>query len=720
MHVSRCKGLLAGLALLLCLSGGARAAVRTDPDEAPAATGAPVPRRGAASKLASAPAAPAPSSEHTSEPRVQAEALPGQPWLAKREQPVRKAGPAAVSYRGPGPGPVGRKVSIADLRPTKDHAYRRDFYYQIPDQPRATVLLIHGCASGAYNYWPQSDACPGCRGLPEQMSHVVQALQRGYAVVSVNSLNFSSGCWSWWDDCYDVKDLMKDWLKQNGLRDLPLYSIGVSSGAAFALKLPRFLQFDGVHSEALAVTIDSWGLEKMKGKPYPPTVFASMLRDKDMALKISAAWKELHSMDSPVEVVGVHPRQVYPTYFSDRFASKISPVLSRKITEGLRAIKMIDGAGNVLEDPRYTNRPWLSQLQAKVPELRKASITMDGSKALPEWPENEDVVTRGVWSLLNLAYANHEIVSDYVTAAFLWFESLAQANLFTLVAQHTYGLPPARRRGTLEQADEEADASSHLAAALAGTEVLAEGKLEAAAAKAAKAAGRLVDAPVHAAELVDMRRWQLPGSSSGGASQQAEQGQAQADQRPYGPLDEQLLREAAELEAELGIDGAPLLDAATLQAAGAAPRRSPGARRDAAPQWEVVPTSPEGSLIGAPLVGAAVVLLLAALVAALRCRRRAEGQVGGLLAGTVQAVHPAAHQVSGLCSGRAQNAGPRRVECYSPGSSRLSIIPGVKERFDLTEVVEASGSPYSARRRIKTAFSESPHKSPHKRSGSGF
>lgn len=29
-----------------------------------------------------------------------------------------------------------------------------------------------------------------------------------------------------------------------------------------------------------------------------------------------------------------------------------------------------------------------------------------------------------VWSLLNLAYANHEIVSDYATASFLWFETL--------------------------------------------------------------------------------------------------------------------------------------------------------------------------------------------------------------------------------------------------------------------------------------------------------
>lgn len=36
------------------------------------------------------------------------------------------------------------------------------------------------------------------------------------AVISVNSLNSTSGCWSWWDDCYDVRDLVKDWLKQNG------------------------------------------------------------------------------------------------------------------------------------------------------------------------------------------------------------------------------------------------------------------------------------------------------------------------------------------------------------------------------------------------------------------------------------------------------------------------------------------------------------------------
>lgn len=43
------------------------------------------------------------------------------------------------------------------------------------------MLMIHGCAGTAFNWWPQSAACNNCRGMPEQMSHTIQALARGYA-----------------------------------------------------------------------------------------------------------------------------------------------------------------------------------------------------------------------------------------------------------------------------------------------------------------------------------------------------------------------------------------------------------------------------------------------------------------------------------------------------------------------------------------------------------
>jgi hypothetical protein len=52
---------------------------------------------------------------------------------------------------------------------------------QIPDSPRGVVMMIHGCKSSGYNWFPQSDACRECRGLPEQLSHTLQALNRGYA-----------------------------------------------------------------------------------------------------------------------------------------------------------------------------------------------------------------------------------------------------------------------------------------------------------------------------------------------------------------------------------------------------------------------------------------------------------------------------------------------------------------------------------------------------------
>ena len=52
---------------------------------------------------------------------------------------------------------------------------------QVPEDPVGAVFLAHGCVHSAYNYWPQSEACPECRGLPEELSHTLQALKLGYA-----------------------------------------------------------------------------------------------------------------------------------------------------------------------------------------------------------------------------------------------------------------------------------------------------------------------------------------------------------------------------------------------------------------------------------------------------------------------------------------------------------------------------------------------------------
>ena len=64
-----------------------------------------------------------------------------------------------------------------------------------------------------------------------------------------------------------------------------------------------------------------------------------------------------------------------------------------------------------------------------------------------------------------------------------------------------------------------------------------------------------------------------------------------------------------------------------------------------------------------------------------------------------------------VVSAPATNVGPH---CYAPflragvsahvSTTGGSLLPGLKERFELTEVVEQTGSPSSARRRARTPF----------------
>lgn len=136
-----------------------------DTDDGAAVTGAPMPGQGTAPEPA--PLAAAPDSEPSMEPRVQAEAFSMQPGATKLSRlPQRRQAPLppASPYRRPGPGPVNRKISISDLRPTKGHAYNRDFYYQARCmrgtvvsfqlvQPAGMTAPAGSCMLGALHSW---------------------------------------------------------------------------------------------------------------------------------------------------------------------------------------------------------------------------------------------------------------------------------------------------------------------------------------------------------------------------------------------------------------------------------------------------------------------------------------------------------------------------------------------------------------------------------------
>lgn len=64
----------------------------------------------------------------------------------------------------------------------------------------------------------------------------------------------------------------------------------------------------------------------------------------------------------------MQPQPFTSDFLSNRSAL-FSPELAAKVVAALRATGLLDGAGVLLQDPRYTALPWRARVAAAVPEL---------------------------------------------------------------------------------------------------------------------------------------------------------------------------------------------------------------------------------------------------------------------------------------------------------------------------------------------------------------
>ncbi|KAL4444232.1 hypothetical protein ABPG75_011969 [Micractinium tetrahymenae] len=319
------------------------------------------------------------------------------------------------------------------LTPTVATLSGRQVLYEIPVGPvRGTLAFFHGCAHNATASWPQQVACPACNGLPEEIAHTKQALARGYAVIAIDSAD-PSGCWAVHIDRPVVTVILPAWLAQHGLQGKPLYVMGVSSGASFALKLPETVTVHGVVSEVLGIAGDSWDTLDALGRGFPPTAFISMPRDARTAAKIAEDMQLLRGYGVPTDMLEVLPRPVAADFLSSR-SELVSPEVSAKVAAALLQLNMTDADGTLLQDPRYPAVPWRQQLPALVPEVAAAqdSLQPDASHISEE---------------LNLAYGSHEIVGDFVTACLAFLEARGTLPLAGLAEQFAaLSLPGPRLR----------------------------------------------------------------------------------------------------------------------------------------------------------------------------------------------------------------------------------------------------------------------------------
>ncbi|KAI7839268.1 hypothetical protein COHA_006966 [Chlorella ohadii] len=145
------------------------------------------------------------------------------------------SGLSQAAAQVPPPQPPGGLLVFpptnAGLSPRRIVSFGRTHFYQIPERPVGTVVFFHGCARLSNSFFPYHPT----------------ALRRGYAVLALTAKNERSQCWSsggsWrTNDHSQAMTLIANFLLDHKLDNKPLYLHGMSSGATFALKLPRELQ----------------------------------------------------------------------------------------------------------------------------------------------------------------------------------------------------------------------------------------------------------------------------------------------------------------------------------------------------------------------------------------------------------------------------------------------------------------------------------------------
>ena len=307
--------------------------------------------------------------------------------------------------------------------PTHEHFGEAETVWQKPEGAKGVLLLLHGCSHSAKDFFPASDACPSCMGLPEEIRITQTALSRQYAVIAISSNDRKNHkCWypsfsyrAPSEDIQNIKDVLEVWLPRESLKDLPVYALGASSGGGFALSLPLHVSLAGVCSQIAALPFEVFDRllvqlqEENAGSSstYPPTYFIHMPRDTFTRKHVRRAAAYLTDKKVPVHQTTVEPRPVTAEFLTERLSNSLSKAAAEQLVKELKAASLLDKDSNMLlENPRGSS--WREVV---------ANSASEEVKGLPLEADKS-----GLSELLNLAWAGHEIVSDGIGDVLDWFE----------------------------------------------------------------------------------------------------------------------------------------------------------------------------------------------------------------------------------------------------------------------------------------------------------
>ncbi|KAL5220215.1 hypothetical protein ABZP36_024928 [Zizania latifolia] len=288
-----------------------------------------------------------------------------------------------------------RGVGRALLFPTVGSIDGARAIWELPAAPsRAVLFVAHGCRCLPENFWPPSPRCPGCVGLPEDVSITERALRRRFAVLAVAS---ARECWSLGQEVRTAKRMIKSWTAKNGLAALPVAALGASSGGYFVSRLSAEMRFAAV---VLMIAEGSFGPVGLP-EGYPPAMFLHMPKDQRRAALVERNSKMLRMDGVEVKELKSMELPLTPTILSDRIPG-LDQGLSERIWKVFLEERFVDERGYMRKDGRAT--PW-----------KEAVVKKGFWEEVSGWADH-------IQEELNLAYGFHEMTSLHADEMFDWIE----------------------------------------------------------------------------------------------------------------------------------------------------------------------------------------------------------------------------------------------------------------------------------------------------------
>jgi hypothetical protein len=285
--------------------------------------------------------------------------------------------------------------------------------YEIPQAVRikGTLFIAHACTHAAHDFWVWGPHCQDCIGLSEEAMIVSTALELGYVVVAINSTDRKSGCWSDSEsDTSFVQVALQVIRTKYKLLNLPLFSLGTSSGGHFVWKMACRGEIDGAVIQVMSVDISKCS-SSLKDHPAP-IVLNAMRRDRNT---FDAMYKNFQQLESIVKKDYVTFQECSPLIVSRDYLMNRLPFIDAEmatsIVIALNNSGFIDSeTGYLIKDPTAPDSTWRNVLldYFRMNSHDLGLVLEKGRSPLGK--------------ALNRAWAFHEYCADYIAPNLKWME----------------------------------------------------------------------------------------------------------------------------------------------------------------------------------------------------------------------------------------------------------------------------------------------------------